>query len=40
VASAPAEAVIVTSGRCLTSRDPAPAGSNPIFGKLIAADCN
>ena len=40
VASAPAEAVTVTSGRCLTSRDPAPQGSNPVLGKLVAADCD
>jgi hypothetical protein len=40
VASAPADTVTVTAGRCLTTRDPAPAGVNPILGKLVAADCN
>lgn len=39
IASAPAETVTVSAGRCLTSRDPAPAGSNPVLGKLLAADC-
>lgn len=40
VVSTPADTVTVTTGRCLTSRDPAPAGSNPILGKLVAVDCN
>jgi hypothetical protein len=40
VASAPAQTVTVTAGRCLTSIDPAPEGSNPILGKLAASDCN
>jgi hypothetical protein len=39
VASAPAQTITVTAGRCLTSRDPVPEGSNPVIGKLVAADC-
>lgn len=39
IASAPAQTVTVSAGRCLTSRDPAPEGSNPLLGKLVAADC-
>lgn len=39
VASAPAETITVTAGRCLTSRDQAPAGGNQVLGKLVATDC-
>jgi hypothetical protein len=38
-ASVPAETVTVPEGKCLTSRNPAPAGSNTILGQLVAADC-
>jgi hypothetical protein len=38
-AGAPAETVIATAGKCLTTRSPAPTGSNPVLGKLVAVEC-